>query len=116
MPKTSPISGCSTSLPLAVRQDLHRSGHSMRRRARPPALGLARLLLSEVQSFLLQRDRQNLTHIYLRLRRVLQCNSWLGIGFSPPLRTLERSSGAKGRFPPKFEAEMPSPFASSSSA
>ena len=28
---------------------------------RPPALGLARLLLGEVQSFLLQRDRQNLT-------------------------------------------------------
>src|SRR5436190_693455 len=30
--------------------------------------------------------------------------------------TLERLSGAKGRFPPKFEAEMPSSFASSSSA
>src|SRR5437667_11851407 len=35
---------------------------------------------------------------------------------SPLRRPLKRSSGAKGRFPPKFEAEMPSPFASSSSA
>jgi hypothetical protein len=29
---------------------------------------------------------------------------------------LERSSGPKARFPPEFEAEMPSPFASSSRA